>query len=209
MRLLRCAWSAIAGCALLFAGSAHAVTLNFEEALYDNFVSLSVGAVTFTANPAGFGDYGTGFWTGADFVAGGALEVAPSGTVTVEFTLPITYLEFGAAIGDSGATLFDFATITAFDGDGLELFPTSIDEPQFGLGLGDAERRYTFLTGGVQRVVFSYDPFGASVLAVDNLVYQPVPEPASWLMILAGAALVMVRGMRRLRLAPENTNAAG
>src|SRR5512134_3409862 len=81
MQIARSLSRALAGCVLLLAGSAHAITLNFEEALYDNFVSLSGGDVTFTANPAGFGDYGSGFWTGADFVAGGALEVAPSGDV--------------------------------------------------------------------------------------------------------------------------------
>lgn len=198
MQLARGLFRALAGCALLLAGSAQAITLDFEEALHDNFVSLTVNGVTFTTNPAGFGDYGTGFWTGADFVAGGALEVAPSGTVTVEFAQPITYLEFGAAIGDAQTALAALATITAFNADGLEVFPTFIDEPLFGGGLGDAERRFTFLTGGVQRVVLGYDAFGATVLAVDNLIYQPIPEPATWLLLLVGSVLIVARGTRRL-----------
>lgn len=196
MPLARCAWSALAGCAMLFATSAQAATFDFEEALYDNFDTLTVDGVTFTADPAGFGDYGTGFWFGADFVSGAALEVSPGASVIVDLPAAAEFLQFGAAVGDEGGALADLATIVAYDGNGFQVFPASVDEPLFGLGFGDAERRFSFLGGGVRQVVFSYDPFGSSVLAVDNLIYQPIPEPATWVLLLAGSALVIARRAR-------------
>jgi hypothetical protein len=181
---------------MLFAAAAPAATFYFEEALYDNFDTLTVDGVTFTADPAGFGDYGTGFWFGADFVSGAALEVSPGASVIVDLPAAAEFLQFGAAVGEEGGALGDLATIVAYDGDGIQVFPVSIEEPLFGLGLGDAERRFSFLGGGVRQVVFSYDLFGSSVLAVDNLIYQPIPEPATWVLLLAGSALVIARRTR-------------
>jgi hypothetical protein len=183
-------------CAVLLAGPAHALT--FDEDFADNFTEITVEDIKFTADPAGFADFGTGFWFGADFVSGAALEVSQGASVIIDLPAPASFLQFGAAVGEEGGVLTDLATILAYDGTGLQVFPVSIEEPLFG-GLGDAERRFSFLGGGVRKVVVSYEQsFGFSVLAVDNLVYQPIPEPATWMLVLAGSALVIARRARRV-----------
>ena len=77
------------------------------------------------------------------------------------------------------------------------MFPASVQEPIFG-GLGDAERQFTYVGISLKRAIFGYDPFGARVLAVDNLTITPVPvpEPAAWGLMLVGCMLLLTRRMR-------------
>jgi len=65
-------------------------------------------------------------------------------------------------------------------------------------GLGDAERQFTYVGTSLKRAIFGYDPFGARVLAVDNLTITPVPvpEPAAWGLMLVGCMLLLTRRMR-------------
>jgi hypothetical protein len=184
---------------ILLAGTAHAVTFDFGETIFSNFDTLHINGVTFTANPAGFADYGEGFWVDAEFLQGAALQVDPNASVTLEFSQPASFLQFGAAVGDTGGTLADLASLQVFDGDGHEVFPVSVLGPQFG-GLGDAERQFTYLGTNLKRAIFAYDPFGQSVLAVDNMTITPVPvpEPAAWASMLVGCAPLLTRRARAL-----------
>jgi hypothetical protein len=197
MSFLQRVSSAVVASILLLAGSAQAATFNFSEAIFSNFDSVQVDGVTFTANPAGFADYGEWFPFDAEFVQDAALLVDPSGSVALEFSQPLSFLQFGAAVGDTGGTLEALAFIQVFDADGHEVFPVSVLEPQFG-GLGDAERQFTYLGTNLKRAVFGYDPFGQSVLAVDNVTITPVPvpEPAAWALMLIGCALLLTRRAR-------------
>jgi len=197
MSILRLVSCAIAVSTLLLAGSACAVTFTFEEATFSNFDTLQIDGVIFTADPAGFADYGEGFWIDAEFVQGAALQIDPNGSVTLEFTQPLNFLTFGAAISDTGGELATLASIHVFDSAGREVFPASVQEPIFG-GLGDAERQFTYVGTSLKRAIFGYDPFGASVLAVDNLTITPVPvpEPAAWGLMLVGCMLLLTRRMR-------------
>jgi len=190
---------AVAASMLLLASSARAVTFDFEEATFSNFDALHIDGVTFTADPAGFADYGEGFWFGADFVQGAALQIDPNASVTLEFSQPLSFLEFGAAVGDT-AELGTLASIRVFDSGGNEVLPVSVEEPLFGGGLGDAERRFSYLGSGLKRATFGYDALGASVLAIDNLTITPipVPEPAAWTLMLIGCALLVTRRARTL-----------
>jgi hypothetical protein len=190
---------------LLLAGSAHAVTFNFEESIFSNFDTLQINGVTFTANPAGFADYGEWFAFDAEFVQNGALLIDPNASVTLQFSQPLSYLQFGAAVGDTGGTLADLASIQVFDGNGHEVFPVWVLEPQFG-GLGDAERQFAYQGTNLKRAIFGYDPFGQSVLAVDNMTItpMPVPEPAAWVLMLAGCALLVTRRARATMFLASN-----
>ena len=62
------------------------------------------------------------------------------------------------------------------------------------------ERQFTYFGDGIDRVVItfatsleSFDP-----LAIDNLVFQPVPEPSSYALLAAGL-LCLASAIRRRR----------
>jgi hypothetical protein len=187
--------SAVLALASLHAGQARAIFFDFSDTQVVNFATFERNGVRFTANPAGFASYGAGFWSGADFVQGAALQVDPGASVTLEFSQPMTFVQFGAAIGDQ-AQLADLASIQVFGSNNIEVFPVSVESPPFG-GLGDAERRFTYLGSNLTRAVFSYSFIGQSVLAIDNLTLTPVPEPGTWALLLAGGALLLLRRARR------------
>jgi len=186
---------AVLALATLQAGQARAIVLDFSDTSVSNFTTFEHGGVRFTSNPAGFADYGAGFWLGADFVQGRALQIDPGGSVTLLFLQPMKFISFGAAIGDQ-AQLTDLASVKVFGNNGIEVFPVSVETPSFG-GLGNAERRFTFLAGNLTRAVFTYSFSGQSALAIDNLTLIPVPEPASWALLLAGGAAMLLRRAQR------------
>jgi len=201
MSFLRRVSCALAVWMLLLAGPVHAVTFTFDEAMFSNFSTLQIDGVTFTANPAGFADYGEQSLFGAEFVQSGALQIDPNASVTLEFSEPATFLAFGAAIGDTTDTgdpiaFASLASIQVFDSAGREVFPASVQEPTF--GLGDSERQFTYIGTSLKRAIFGYDPFGQSVLAIDNLTITPlpVPEPATWALMLVGSMLLLTRPIR-------------
>jgi hypothetical protein len=189
---------AVAVSMLLLAGSARAVTFDFGEALFSNFDTLQIDGVTFTANPAGFADYGEWFPFDAEFVQGAALQIDPNASVALEFSQPLSFLTFGAAIGDTGGDLTALASIQVFDSDGHQVLPVSTDEPSGGLGVG--ERKFTYFDTSLKRAIFKYSPLGQSVLAVDNMTITPVPvpEPETWVLILVGCALLATRRARAM-----------
>ena len=199
MSFLRRVSCAVAVSMLLLAGPVHAVTFTFDEAIFSNFSALQINGVTFTASPAGVSDYGEQSLFGAEFVQGGALQIDPNASVTLDFSQPASFLMFGAAIGDTDGELATLASIQVFDADGHEVFPVLVLKPQFG-GLGDAERKFSYLGTNLKRAIFGYDVFGQSVLAIDNLEITPVPvpEPAAWALMLIGCTLLLTRRARAM-----------
>lgn len=200
MKRMRYLLAAAMVLASLQTGPARAASFDFSDTMMVNFTSFQHDGVQFSANPAGFASYGTGYWTGAAFVDGSALEIAPGASVTLDFLQPMSFVQFGAAIGDVAA-LSDLASIRLFAQNGSEIFPVSVESPQFG-GLGDAERRFAYLGSDLRRAVFSYSPLGQSVLAIDNLTLTPIsdshaPEPGTAALLLGAGMIVLLRRERR------------
>lgn len=173
----------VLGFAFTLAGPAQAaVSFNFEEAI-EPFDSFSVSGVTFSVDPAFFASAGDGFWPDLDydFVEGGALELQPSGTLTIEFDVPAASLQFGVARRGT-SDLFDITAIELVTADGLPA-PVIVDLPFFA---GDTAPERRFTASGVKRVIVTLDAFAGDAIGIDNLVYAPVPEPSTWAMLVAG-----------------------
>lgn len=88
------------------------------------------------------------------------------------------------------STLSDYSQATS---------PTTFLGNSFETGL--ATYSYTFLTAGIHQIAFGVVDVGdfgvTSTLAVDNVQITTVPEPASLVLTLAGAAALMTRRPRR------------
>jgi hypothetical protein len=176
--------TAALGLAMVLAGTARAASFEFPfDDSIDPFDSFSESGVTFTVEPALFASAGNGFWSDLDydFVLGGALELEPSATLTIEFDVLAASLEFGVARRGS-SDLFDVVTVELLDAGGSPLTP-NVELPLFA---GDTAPERRFTASGVKRVVLGLDAFAGDPIAVDNIIYTPVPEPSAWAMLLAG-----------------------
>jgi hypothetical protein len=182
MQLRLSVGAAMLASAVLLAGPARAASFDFETSI-GPFESFSDSGVTFSVDPALFASAGNGFWSDLDydFVLGGALELEPSATLTIEFDVLAASLEFGVARRGS-SDLFDVVTVELLDAGGSPLTP-NVELP---LLAGDTAPERRFTASGVKRVVLGLDAFAGDPIAVDNIIYTPVPEPSAWAMLLAG-----------------------
>lgn len=108
-------------------------------------------------------------------------------------------LAFSALLNDT-ADFFSRASVALYTPAGPEALPF-ISAPAFS---SLNERQFTYFGDGVDRVVItfatsfeSFDP-----LAVDNLVFQPVPEPSSYALLAAGLVGLACVVRRQRRRAP-------
>lgn len=176
---------------------AHALMeLGFDDGEFLGYFSSidHPSGVSFSVDPAGFASYGTGYVIGADFVQGAALELDPATSLTMRFSAPVNYLEFGVLLNDS-VDFFSRVSVTLYTPSGQEALPF-IQYPAFS---SLNERRFTYLGDGVAeaRIQFGWSFDTYAPLAVDNVVFQPVPEPASYALMATG--LLVVAGMARCR----------
>jgi hypothetical protein len=185
MLTVRALRSSLFSLALFACLPAHAlVEIPFDDDLIAHFAQIDdPRGVTFSVDPAGFASYGTGFAFGAEFVQGAALELDPGAALTMTFSVPVGYLQFGALLNDT-ADFFSWASVALYTPGGLEALPF-ISTPAFS---SLNERQFTYFGDGINRVVVtfgtSFDSFDP--LAIDNVVFQPVPEPSSYALLAAG-----------------------
>jgi hypothetical protein len=198
MLTVRALRSLLLGLAFSACLPAHAfVELGFDDgAFFGDFSQIDhPSGVTFSVDPASFASYGTGFAFGAEFVQGAALELDPGAALTMTFSVPVGYLQFGALLNDT-ADFFSRASVALYTPVGAEALPF-ISTPAFS---SLNERQFTYFGDGIDRVVItfatSFDSFDP--LAIDNLVFQPVPEPSSYVLLAAGL-LCLACVVRRLR----------
>lgn len=183
----------------LLPAAAHAVFFDFSDTLVVDFQSFEHDGVRFSVDPVGFASYGTGFWSGADYVQGSALEVDTGATLTMVFVRPMRFVQFGAGVGGT-SVLNDVTSIHAFSEAGFEVLPVAVEPPMFG-GLGEGERRFTYLADDVVRIELSVSALAQSVLAIDNLTLTPQPasdaaEPGVLRLLLACTAIFAVHAFR-------------
>lgn len=198
MLTVRALRSLLLGLALFACLPAHAfVELGFDDGVFfGDFSEIDhPSGVTFSADPAGFASYGTGFAFGAEFAQGAALELDPGAALTMTFSVPVGYLQFGALLNDT-ADFLSRASVALYTPLGSEALPF-ISTPAFS---SLNERQFTYFGDGIDRVVItfatsleSFDP-----LAIDNLAFQPVPEPSSYALLAAGL-LCLASAVRRRR----------
>jgi hypothetical protein len=208
--------------------AAAAVTSNAEQVLF----SASAGPtdlITFESAPLGAADgltVGPGVTLGADgqtitntllgspafygfniTLGGGQWASVDGGTLTFNFATPIT--SFGAYL--TGVQLADSIEVNGSS-------VVSVENPV----PGDGGVAFLGFTGGapVSQVVINAQPSYGDIIGVDNVQYTaldvtdtgggaPVPEPATWLIMLLGvgaigAALRRASPAARLALIAEN-----
>lgn len=192
---------------LLSASSARgAIMLTFDELPVDTQVDgLSTQGLTFAfadapggpvalPTDAFYNSSAVTFPAGtAARLSGAVLEGDSAGQLTIDFAVPVIGLGFDVGLSAAGplnpgytVELFDpsLALVGRFPGDTAE-----------GVPFGPSEGRFGYVGGPVGRAVITFDP-NAGRFYLDNLGASPVPEPASVVLLAAGAAAV---GFRRRR----------
>jgi len=190
---------------VLFATApAHALTtLGFDDAVFPRgpvFNSAHPAGVTFTVTPLEFNssDYGADAFAGLAFVDGQVLDIGAAHILDLTFATPVSFLEFGVA-HNLPSSFGDFLSVTLFTQDGT--LDGSFEIPPF--GGAPAETLYSYTAGSAGSALI-----GLSILfpgeftsdtdrfQIDNLTFQPVPEPSTYAMLIAGLLLL---GSTRLR----------
>lgn len=203
IRMLRASISAV----LVFAAAPAlgAVVIEFEDALVEQVTSITREGVVFSVSgtPATYG--GFGFYTSDqyDFLSGRAFELGVDSLLTITFPQPVSFLQFGLAHSGSMDLLEGFSPlgpVTLYEAEtgGIGFAPASISDP-LATPVGNVtERQFIHDPAGIRRVEIAF-PFGlpfdfGQTLALDNLAFElvpdiePIPEPSTWLLMLAGIA---------------------
>jgi hypothetical protein len=186
--------------------SAEPVTLTFNELptqpVSTPTTDLSFRGVTFRFRVGGqpspdarYNAAGPGNFT---FIQGAILEGDAHGTLTLDFNIPTTRLMFGAARSSLG-TLTPGITVELFDPAGGSLGVIAVNTSNLS---GISEGLFNYPGGAlVSRAVIAFnDPTAASRFALDNLTFEPVPEPATLLLLstgLAAAGMAARRGRKK------------
>jgi len=89
-----------------------------------------------------------------------------------------------AAASSTQASFSDAATLALFTGGGLVSLPFSASGQSFAEGPGNLRFGFTTLAGGYAQVTYAFMP-------------SPVPEPATWALLLSGVALMRWLVLRR------------
>jgi len=135
-------------------------------------------------------------WPGIENANAGAVLVQTTPIVSSVFNAAArdNVLDFGGASGvtlnnlaaasSTQASFSDPATLALFTGSGLVSLPFSASGQSFADGPGNLGFGFTTLAGGYAQVTYDFLP-------------SPVPEPATWALLLGGVALMRWLVLRR------------
>jgi PEP-CTERM motif len=196
--MIRVSKLALAGAIALFSANvASATVVDFEEKLpfYCNSGSGSSAGLNYSG---GFADCYYSPTEQADFPTTLTSTVMASGYGTTLFTR-------------TGGGVFSLASADLafgpFNHNGLESDTTEVIGTFFGggtvstvLNVGYGFQTYQFAWNNLVSVSFGELASASEYLAFDNIVYNAVPEPASWVMLMAGFGLAGA-ALRRRRTA--------
>lgn len=123
------------------------------------------------------------------YLQGAVLEGDSGGMLTLDFSTPVSRLSFGAALSSSDA-LTPGLTVELFDESLQSLGVETLDTSAI---FGITEGQFVYRGVGASRAIISFSSFtpldpGTARFAIDNLNFQPVPEPASMFLLGTGMA---------------------
>jgi hypothetical protein len=199
--------------------SADPITLTFDELPFQSIDGVTINGVTFGFTVGGFpsADAFYNSTAGPDqtgdntqFLDLNTAEGSAFGKLTMDFLFPVTSLSFGAAL-DTDSALYPGFSVQLLS---PSLIPfawfwvNTTPQPSYVF----SEAQFVYYGAEVGRAVLNFDATngacaveGSSTrcaggrFALDNLTYNPVPEPAS--LSLFGLGAVALRFARRRRQA--------
>ncbi len=179
--------------------SAASITLTFDELPPQPVDGLTFAGVTFDFKIGGvdsldavYNRTGPGILT---YVQDPVLEGNAAGVLTLDFVLPTSFLEFGAALS-MDVPLTPGFSVDLYDAALAPLGSFPVDTAPLVLF---SEGLFSHTGIPVSRAVVSFAP-GVGRFALDNLTYGAIPEPGSlWLtgLGLAGLGLALRRARKK------------
>lgn len=146
---------------------------------------------------ARYGAAGPGNFT---FVQGRVLEGDAAGILTLTFTTPTRLLGFGVAL-TSANTLPSGLTVELFDSSLQSLGIIGVSTSQLS-PFPLSEGQFNYIGMPISRAVLNFNEGSLAFprrFAVDNLAYEPIPEPATLVLLGTGLVAVAVRARRKHR----------
>jgi hypothetical protein len=158
---------------------AHAVLLTFDEMEDTPVVGLTAQGVIFGFKVNGLDStdaaYGSGGPGDAVYVQDPSLEGDAMGVLTLDFEVAVDQIQFGMALSaDDG--LDHYFTVELFDGSLASMGVTSV-ATSFIQDFHEA--LFTYGGPAVKRAVIDFDETPPMRFAMDNLSFNPVPEPTT------------------------------
>ena len=198
MKNLQLTLAMVLGVFITAAHPAGAVTLTFDELPLQPVDGLTFMGVTFDFKIGGFdsldANYGSGGPGSIVFLQDPSLEGNAAGVLTLDFAQPVWFLQFGVALSTFASVSPGFA-VELFDASLISLGAFPVDTAPL---LTFAEGPFTYFGAPVSRATIGFHQAAADRFALDNLTYEPVPEPATLLMLGSGLlGIVMRRGRPR------------
>jgi hypothetical protein len=180
------------------------VTLTFGELTPRPAHGVSIAGVTFgftvrglPSRDAVYNSVGPGSLA---FIRSPSLVGNAAGVLVLAFDVPVDSLSFGVALS-SLAPFSPGFVVALFDADSNPLGVFGVATAPV---LTFSEGQFRFSGALVSRVVVIFNPTAAS-FAFDNLTFNPVPEPATLLLVGAALAVGAVRRARQRRPASASS----
>ncbi len=192
----------MAGAALIALGTGGVAqattTLTFDELPFQSVDDLNVEGVTFDfkidgidSPDASYNFLGPG---SINFVDDPSLEGNAAGTLTLDFDLFVSELQFGVALSTLDVELIPGFTVELFDLGFNSLGVTPVDTNPL---VSFSEGLFTYTGAPVKRAVVNFNETFADRFAFDNLTFtapiakaaQPIPETVSGLSLIVMGAL--------------------